>query len=75
MVDIDIDAINTAYNQVIARITEVTLAVDPDYEVDGQKVSKGKYLEQLSKTAETLRQQIERYNATLPYEINHEIIT
>lgn len=57
-----LENINTAIDQITARIVEVTASQQPDYSIDGQSVSKGSYLTQLQSTLSeflTLRQRLQ----------------
>lgn len=53
-----VDDLKTARDQVLARITEVTVSAKPSYQVDGQAVSWTAYLRELRATLKDLEAQI-----------------
>lgn len=60
-------SLQTAYEQVIARIVEVTASANPDYSIAGRSFSKGAYLAQLTQQLKSLKEAIAIESG--PYEI------
>jgi len=50
--------LQTSRDNIILLIAQVTSQPKPDYDIDGQRVSWGKYLEQLQKALEGIDKQI-----------------
>lgn len=62
-----LENLQTARDQIAARIVEVTASANPDYSVGGRSISKGTYLTQLGAELERLEKLIQRLGG--PYEI------
>lgn len=76
VVDIDIDALKTLYNNTVARLNE--LVADPNkhkvsYNIDGQSVNWNQYHKHLCDCLDKYASQIERYED--PWELEQEIRT
>lgn len=50
--------LQTAYEQVAARLVEVTVSANPDYSIAGRSISKGAYLSQLTQQLAELKKAI-----------------
>ena len=61
----DLEQLQTIKSQLLARIVAVTAEAKPNYNIDGQSVSWGTYLDQLWAKVEKIDQQI---NANEIYE-------
>ncbi len=58
----------TYRDQILDRLIEVTASIAPDYNVDGQQVSKGQYLEQLQRSLDAANKTVQILET--PYEIH-----
>lgn len=65
------DDLETARDQIAARIVEVTASANPDYSVGNRSISKGAYLAQLMDSLAKLEDAILRADQTTngPFEI------
>lgn len=54
----NLELLQQARDNIILLITQVTSQPKPDYDIDGQKVSWGKYLEQLRAALKGIDEQI-----------------
>ena len=63
----------TAYNQVSERFIEITKNPKPSYNIDGQEVSWGEYLNQLTKSMESLKKQIDDFRDK-PFELAQTMV-
>lgn len=68
MAEIDLDQLITNYNQIQLKISEITASPKPNYDIDGQKISWGDYLKQLTEAAKALKQQIDENQEPFDFE-------
>jgi hypothetical protein len=63
----------TAREQIAARIVDITATPKPDYSIDGESISWGAYLTQLTQQLEALDKAIQRSDG--PFEVRTRAAT